>query len=593
MNKYYKLLIIVVTFLILSLSAVASFAYFSASVNGNSNAYDTVITTGQMALMLNDGEQVGLNNSIPGDSIVKEFSVKNTGTVQTTYDVYFSELLNNFEDNNDLVYTLTSEGGCSDDNEKIVPSDESKMVSSCFIDPNQTHNYTLTITFKDDGTNQDDNKGKKFKTKISVNEYKHYESEGNLASGPMFDYKIWEDLAGNKSNIKRIVNSDAAPTELDNYIIVNDTESSYRQDYPVYMWYEDGTVYMYSKNDNVYLNEDASRMFYNLSNVQEINLNYFDTSRVNDMSLMFAYDHKLTSLDLSNFDTSSVIDMHQLFCGVDGLISIDLSNFDTSKVTNMSQMFYDADGLIFLDLSNFDTSSLTNISAMFYDASSLEKLTFGDKFNVSKISDISRLFYELPSLKKIKFGNNFNINVNSISSFFHNLSNLEEVEFGNNFITSNVKDMSYLFVGNSKLTKIINFNMIDTSNVENMSGMFLNCKNLSSIDLYGIDTSSVTKMGSMFNGCKSLESIDLRTFDVSNVIDVSAMFHEATNLKTIYTSGDWTLGTDANSSGMFVYCNSLVGGSGTTYDYNYISNEYARIDDPQNGKPGYFTLKTN
>ena len=56
MNKYYKPLTLVVAFLILSLATVASYAYFSASVNGNSNAYDTVITTGQMALMLNDGE---------------------------------------------------------------------------------------------------------------------------------------------------------------------------------------------------------------------------------------------------------------------------------------------------------------------------------------------------------------------------------------------------------------------------------------------------------------------------------------------------------------------------------------------------------
>ncbi len=175
MNKYIKPLTLVIAFLILSLVTVASFAYFTASVQGNDNAYDTVITTGEMALMLNDGEQVGLNNAIPGDSVTKEFSVKNTGTVETTYDVYFSELLNKFEDKNDLVYTLISDNGCTNGIEKIVPSesnDESKMVSSCTINPNQTHNYTLTITFKNDGTNQDDNKGKQFKTKIAVNEWK-------------------------------------------------------------------------------------------------------------------------------------------------------------------------------------------------------------------------------------------------------------------------------------------------------------------------------------------------------------------------------------------------------------------------------------
>ncbi len=74
-----------------------------------------------------------------------------------------------------MVYIVTSDNGCANGTEKIVPSesnDESKMVSSCLINPNQTHNYNLTITFKNDGTNQDDNKGKQFKTKIAVNEWK-------------------------------------------------------------------------------------------------------------------------------------------------------------------------------------------------------------------------------------------------------------------------------------------------------------------------------------------------------------------------------------------------------------------------------------
>ena len=37
----------------------------------------------------------------------------------------------------------------------------------------------------------------------------------------------------------------------------------------------------------------------------------------------------------------------------------------------------------------------------------------------------------------------------------------------------------------------------------------------------------------------------------------------------------------------------LVGGAGTVYSDSNYGSEYARIDDPDNGKPGYFTLKTN
>ena len=173
-NKYTKPLIVIVAFLILALTTVASYAYFSASVNGNNDVYNTVITSGTMQLLLTDGEQVALDNAYPGNSIAKTFKVKNIGTVSTTYDVYLSELVNEFADKNDLVYTLSSANGCANNIETVVPSEvgePSKIISSCAINPNIEHEYTLTITFKEDGTNQDDNKGKLFEAKISVNEY--------------------------------------------------------------------------------------------------------------------------------------------------------------------------------------------------------------------------------------------------------------------------------------------------------------------------------------------------------------------------------------------------------------------------------------
>ena len=173
-NKYSKPLLLIIAFLILTLTTIASYAYFTASVAGNNNAQDNVITTGNMTLILTDGQQITLEDAIPTSSITKTFKVKNTGTLTTTYDVYLSEIINTFVDKNDLVYTLTSATGCPNATETAVPSvvgEQSKIVSSCSINANVEHEYTLTITFKDDGTNQDDNKGKKFSAKITINEY--------------------------------------------------------------------------------------------------------------------------------------------------------------------------------------------------------------------------------------------------------------------------------------------------------------------------------------------------------------------------------------------------------------------------------------
>ena len=40
---------------------------------------------------------------------------------------------------------------------------------------------------------------------------------------------------------------------------------------------------------------------------------------------------------------------------------------------------------------------------------------------------------------------------------------------------------------------------------------------------------------------------------------------------------------------MFDGCTNLVGGAGTVYNSSNNGITHARIDDPNNGKPGYFT----
>ncbi len=173
LNRNKKLLLIAISVLLVSIISITSYAYFTASINSNAQA--SVITTGNMSLEFIDGNVIGLTeNMIPGDYVEKNFTVKNIGDVETIYDLYLSEIVNDFADKNDLVYTLTSTNGCSSNIQKVVPSEvgEQSKITTCSINPNQEHEYTLTILFKDDGTNQDDNKGKRFSAVVSVNEYK-------------------------------------------------------------------------------------------------------------------------------------------------------------------------------------------------------------------------------------------------------------------------------------------------------------------------------------------------------------------------------------------------------------------------------------
>jgi len=109
-------------------------------------------------------------------------------------------------------------------------------------------------------------------------------------------------------------------------------------------------------------------MFYYCNSLPSLDLSSFNTSNITDMSSMFQYCTSLTSITFGEgWDTSKVIDMSNMFNFCTSLTSLDLSFFDTSNVTNMSGMFimYESSNMTLLDLSSFDFSKVTSYSNMF------------------------------------------------------------------------------------------------------------------------------------------------------------------------------------------------------------------------------------
>ena len=100
----------------------------------------------------------------------------------------------------------------------------------------------------------------------------------------------------------------------------------------------------------------------------------FDTSNVTNMSMMFSYCRYLNNLDVSSFNTNKVTIMSQMFYGCRSLTDLDLSNFDTSNVTSMSQMFQHCENLTHLDLTSFDTSKVTSYNTMFNDMANITEI---------------------------------------------------------------------------------------------------------------------------------------------------------------------------------------------------------------------------
>ena len=164
-----KILVMAIAISLLVAIISTSYAYFTIS---NKTGSEETITSGTMALTLHDGAKVETGFMIPGEYIEKTFYVTNTGNLATSYDIYLSEVINDFADKTDLVYTLTSnDGGYSTSGQVQVPSTETKIVDSQAIGTSTTHHYTLRITFLNKNEAQDDNQGKHFSGKLQINEY--------------------------------------------------------------------------------------------------------------------------------------------------------------------------------------------------------------------------------------------------------------------------------------------------------------------------------------------------------------------------------------------------------------------------------------
>ena len=176
------------------------------------------------------------------------------------------------------------------------------------------------------------------------------------------------------------------------------------------------------------------------------------------------------------------------------------------------------------------------------------------------------------------------------------IENILELDLSS-FDTSKVTDMGGMFADMRNLTTLdlSNFN---TSKVTSMNAMFHNMSNLTALDLSNFNTSKVTDMSYMFSNMSNLTTLDLSNFNTSKVTDMSAMFTLSyydeldDKLETIYVNNDFNTTNLTYLYGMFGNRKKLRGGAGSFLtDPSTADKTWLRIDDPANGRPGYFTRK--
>ena len=144
-----------------------TYAYFTAKVIGNDEAKNTQVYAGIMSLKLDGTQELNANNMLPGATKEVEFSIENTGTLTTTYELDMKEVYNDFANKEDLVYTLEQDGK-SITTEAEAPATNEILIPAVVIEPNEIQTYKLKLTFKEMGTNQNNNQNKTFIGKVQI-----------------------------------------------------------------------------------------------------------------------------------------------------------------------------------------------------------------------------------------------------------------------------------------------------------------------------------------------------------------------------------------------------------------------------------------
>ncbi|MBO7560978.1 BspA family leucine-rich repeat surface protein [Candidatus Saccharibacteria bacterium] len=295
------------------------------------------------------------------------------------------------------------------------------------------------------------------------------------------------------------------------------------------------------------------------SNIPSIDASKFNTAKVKNFSGMFM-STSATTIDVSGWNTESATDFTNTFANVK-ITSLDLSHFNTKKVTSMLGMFDGTVNMENLNVSGWDNESLTTVGYMFRSCG--KNVANGATINLagfttSKVKSMN-LMFSGSGFISLNLGSFSSAELTDMSKMFSEMGKIQSLSFGPDFTAEHVTNMSSAFA--------------------QMGRSMVN------LDLSSLNVSSVTNLNSAFASNNAV-TIDLTGWDFSNVESANSTFYGANYIATIYASSDFPTSLGGTS---FAYGQPIKGGAGTTYIGN--ENAYARIDDPDNGNPGYFTPK--
>ena len=424
------------------------------------------------------------------------------------------------------------------------------------------------------------------------------EIETEFSKDPIRLYAVWVEATstlqtgGSVNVILKSINADATAfahyaAGTPDFDAITDEQIISTDDsiVPTYAWNDNGTIYWWSETDKVYANESGDEMFRDLSSIESVDLEGLNFSNNVTLNRMFAFDSSLEEIkNINALNTPNVTSISHMFYDCSSLETLNLSGWDTSNIETVEHVFAGTTNLKILNLDEWD---LTNFSSNLVLPTALTAISMK---NVVAAEDMTNFFANQEVLTNIDLTGFDTSNTKIMAGMFNHCTNLESLNVSS-FNTGNVTSMSGMFGYMQSLSEldVSNFN---TSNVENMYGMFAHMDSLQELNVAGFNTEKVENMNRMFSFSYALTELDLSSFNTRSVTDMESMFHYS-NVKTIYASENFDTANATSYANMFAGMSTgLKGGQGTQWSSSMQSNkDYARIDDPDNGNPGYFTYK--
>lgn len=339
------------------------------------------------------------------------------------------------------------------------------------------------------------------------------------------------------------------------------------------------------------LTDDTRKLFAGLSELKEFRSHHLYARDVTTFEGMF---EGCKSLETVNFPLSAKAtwgaptSMERMFAGCESLKSVTLPNMCSPSIY--------IEGLPDPDLAYFQQAKSTK--EMFKGCKSLESIDF-QKWKLVGVKKADSMFEGCTSLKTITSENGTIGNISPVSAnkMFAGCSSLESFNLST-INMARLSDASNMFEDCAALQNV-DFKDAKVAALENASKMFAGCSSLGMLDnIATAKLAYIEDTSKMFSGCTALPFVILSGFNSRYLTNVDGMFEGCTSLAMIGASPSFALADDITGwDSIFTGCASLAGEKGTSFANQSPAVAscalFARIDNPAENKPGYFTMSAS